>query len=44
MKKALIALSAVIALGLAGTLTLSLTQTARADTAQATEQTQSFAQ
>jgi len=45
MKKALIALSAVIALGLAGTLTLSLTQIARADTdaAQASEQTQSFA-
>jgi len=44
MKKALIALSAVVALGLAGSLALSSTQTARADTdvAQATEQTQSF--
>ncbi len=45
MKKALIALSAVAALGMAVTLTQSFTQTAWADTdaAQATEQTQSFA-
>ena len=45
MKKALIALSAVVALGMAVTLTQSFTQTAWADTdvAQATEQTQSFA-
>ena len=44
MKKALIAFSAVVALGLAGSLALSLTQTTRADTdvAHATEQTQSF--
>ena len=44
MKKTLIAFSAVVALGLAGSLALSITQTARADTdvAQAMEQTQSF--
>ena len=44
MKKALIAFSAVVALGLAGSLALSITQGAWADTdvAQATEQTQSF--
>ena len=44
MKKALIALSAVVALGLATSLALSITQGARADTdvAQATEQTQTF--
>jgi len=45
MKSSLIALSAVIALGLTGSLALTLTQTAWADseTTQATEQTQSFA-
>ena len=44
MKKALIALSTVVALGLAGSLALNLTQTALADseTAQAVEQTQTF--
>jgi mercuric ion binding protein len=45
MKKALIALSAVVALGMAVTLTQGFTQTASADTdaAQAIGQTQSFA-
>ena len=45
MKKLLIALSTVAALGLAGSLALNLSQTAWADSdvAQATEQTQSFA-
>ena len=40
----MIAFSAVVALGLAGSLALSMTQTTRADTdvAHATEQTQSF--
>jgi periplasmic mercuric ion binding protein len=44
MKKALIALSAVVALGLAGSLAPNLSQTAWADseTAQAAEQTQTF--
>ena len=45
MKKPLIALSAVVALGMTVTLSQSFTQTAWADTdaAQATEKTQSFA-
>jgi len=44
MKKALIAFSVVVSLGLAGSLALSFTQGARAgtDVAAATEETQSF--
>ena len=44
MKKALIAFSAVVALGVAGLLASNVTKGSRADTdvAQATEQTQSF--
>ena len=44
MKKVLITLSAVVALGLVGSLALNLSQTARADSeaAQAAEQTQTF--